>query len=34
MPFPDFREERFRVLNGLAPTDRLTPGQHVKLIVE
>ena len=34
MPFPDFREERFRVLNGLGPTDRLTPGQHVKLIVE
>ena len=34
MPFPDFREERFRVLNGLAPADRLTPGQHVKIIVE
>jgi predicted Zn-dependent protease len=34
MPFPDFREERFRVLNGLAPGDRLTPGQHVKIIVE
>jgi len=23
-----------RVLNGLAPGDRLTPGQHVKIIVE
>jgi predicted Zn-dependent protease len=34
MPFPDFREERFRVLNGLGPGDRLTPGQHVKIIVE
>jgi predicted Zn-dependent protease len=34
MPFPDFREERFRVLNGLAAADRLTPGQHVKIIVE
>lgn len=34
MPFPDFREERFRVLNGLATADRLTPGQHVKIIVE
>jgi len=34
MPFPDFREERFRVLNGLGPADRLMPGQHVKIIVE
>jgi len=34
MPFPDFREGRFRVLNGLGPADRLTPGQHVKIIVE
>ncbi len=34
MPFPDFRAERFRVLNGLGPADRLTPGQHVKIIVE
>jgi len=34
MPFPDFREQRFRVLNGLSPTDQVTPGQHVKLIVE
>lgn len=34
MPFPDLREERFRVLNGLTPGDRLTPGEHVKIIVE
>jgi predicted Zn-dependent protease len=34
MPFPDLREERFRVLNGLGPADRLAPGQQVKLIVE
>ena len=34
MPFPAFREERFRVLNGLTPADRLTPGQPVKIIVE
>jgi predicted Zn-dependent protease len=34
MPFPDFREERFRVLNGLTAADRLTPGEHVKIIVE
>ncbi|HUL06346.1 MAG TPA: M48 family metalloprotease [Candidatus Acidoferrum sp.] len=34
MPFPDFREERFRVLNGLGAADRLTPGRRVKLIVE
>jgi predicted Zn-dependent protease len=34
MSFPDFREERFRVLNGLTAADRLTPGRHVKIIVE
>ena len=34
MPFSDFQEERFRVLNGLQPNDRLTPGQLVKIIVE
>jgi predicted Zn-dependent protease len=34
MPFPDFREERFRVLNGLAAGDRLTPGQQIKIIAE
>ena len=31
---PDFRAERFRVLDGLTPVDRLTPGQDVKIIVE
>jgi predicted Zn-dependent protease len=34
MPFPDLREQRFRVLNGLNPGDRLTPGEHVKIVVE
>jgi predicted Zn-dependent protease len=34
MPFDDYREERFRVLNGLGPNDQLTPGQRVKLIAE
>lgn len=34
MPFPDFNEERFRVLNGLGPADRLASGQIVKIIVE
>ncbi len=34
MAFDDFREERFRVLNGLAAGDRLVPGQLVKLVVE
>lgn len=33
MPFADFKLERFRVLNGLAPDDRLEPGQKVKLVV-
>lgn len=33
MPFPDFREDRFRLLNGLPPGDRaLTPGQKVKIV--
>lgn len=32
MPFEDYRLERFRVLNGLAPGQGLIPGQHVKLI--
>jgi predicted Zn-dependent protease len=26
--------ERFRVLNGMDPADKLTPGTMVKLIVE
>jgi predicted Zn-dependent protease len=32
MPFEDFKEERFRVLNGLAPGETLEPGRLVKLI--
>lgn len=34
MDFEDFREERFRVLNGLSNTDRLIPGRLVKVISE
>jgi hypothetical protein len=34
MPFRDFREERFRVLNGLDPQDGLRTGQLVKTVVE
>lgn len=34
LPFPNYREERFRVLNGLAPGQGLVAGQRVKLIVE
>jgi predicted Zn-dependent protease len=34
LPFEDYREERFRVLNGLGPNEQLVPGQRVKLIVE
>jgi predicted Zn-dependent protease len=34
MPFPNYREERFRTLNGLAPGQGLVAGQRVKLIVE
>ena len=32
LPFEDFREERFRVLNGLEPGETLEPGRLVKLI--
>ena len=32
MPFEDFKEERFRVLNGLDPSETLEPGRLVKLI--
>jgi predicted Zn-dependent protease len=32
MPFADYREQRFRVLNGLTEDARLTPGQKVKII--
>jgi predicted Zn-dependent protease len=34
LPFEDYRVERFRVLNGLQPGDRLQPGQTVKTITE
>ncbi|MGH6926711.1 MAG: M48 family metalloprotease, partial [Dongiaceae bacterium] len=34
MAFADHREERFRVLNGLEPGERLAAGQRVKIIVE
>ena len=34
MPFNDFRAERFRVLNGLRPGERLRPGQLVKIVTE
>jgi predicted Zn-dependent protease len=34
MPFPDYRVERFRVLNGLPPNGQVTQGQRVKLVVE
>ena len=34
LPFPDHREERLRVLNGLEPAQKLEPGQSVKLLVE
>ena len=30
----DYKVEQFRVLNGLRPSDRLQPGQRVKLVVE
>ncbi|SDG10793.1 Putative Zn-dependent protease [Limimonas halophila] len=32
MPYPDFKLERFRVLNGLQPGDTLSPGEKVKLV--
>lgn len=34
MAFDDFRVERFRVLNGLAPGARLRPGQLVKIVTD
>ena len=34
LPFPDFREERFRTLNGMGPSDFVGLGQLVKLIGE
>ncbi|WP_240002328.1 M48 family metalloprotease [Oleisolibacter albus] len=34
MPFTDYAEERFRVLNDIAPGTALQPGQLVKLVVQ
>jgi len=34
MAVSDYKLERFRVLNGLSATDRLKPGEKVKLVVE
>ena len=34
MPFNDFRTERFLVLNGLRPEERLRSGQLVKIVTE
>ncbi len=34
MAIHDRQAERFRVLNGLNPGDRLTPGEQVKIVVE
>jgi len=33
LPYPDYREERLRVLNGLRPGESLRAGQKIKLIV-
>ena len=30
----DRKEERFRILNGLSPGDRLRPGDQVKIVME
>ena len=34
MAITDRPVERFRVLNGLAPTDRVKPGDAMKIVVE
>ena len=34
LPFPEYRVERFRVLNGLGPNEGLRAGDLVKLVVE
>ncbi len=34
MPFAEYREERFRTLNGLEDDDELSRGDYVKVIVE
>ena len=34
MATPDHPLERFRILNGLGPQERVNPGDEVKLVVE
>ena len=34
LPFPDFKEQRLRVLNGLGPNDGLRAGQKIKIVAE
>ncbi len=34
MPFADYREPRFRTLNGLRENDVLTPGTRIKVVAE
>lgn len=34
MPFADYREPRFRILNGFGPGDVLSPGARVKIVAE
>jgi predicted Zn-dependent protease len=34
MATPDRHLEHFRILNGLAPNERVNPGDQVKLVVE
>ncbi len=34
LPFQTYKLERFRVLNGLTPESKITPGQQLKTIVE
>lgn len=34
MPFANYREERFRALNGLEPGSKIAPAQRVKIVVE
>ncbi|MEX1147455.1 MAG: LysM peptidoglycan-binding domain-containing protein, partial [Sphingomonadales bacterium] len=33
MAFEDYREDRFRMLNGLGPNDQLKAGDRVKIVV-
>ena len=34
MAYPDYKLERFRVLNGLGADEALKPGQKVKIVVQ